>query len=250
MSTAQPLGTMFESVVTAIVALGVAFWHSWSVPLITFSTIPIAVVLLSILTVRMQSSVMAQNAQLLKAAERAYNAFMAIETVKCFNGQGIELGRWTGYIRRAADYYFTQARNNGLQMAFLAFFTQSMFVQGFWYGCHLVNIHEKNTSDIITTFWSCITATQALQAIVPQFLVIEKGKAAGKTLRQVVEEKEPGTMQNGRNYVEPSECAGHIVFRGVSSLCDCITEGGGQLTRPQGLFRISISSRPSRVEEF
>jgi len=231
---------MFESVVTAMVALGIAFWHSWSVPLVTFSTIPIAAVLLVVLTVRMQSSVMAQNAQLLKAAESAYNAFMAIETVKCFNGQNIELGRWTGYIRRAAGYYFTQARFNGLQMAFLAFFTQSMFVQGFWYGCHLVNIHEKNTSDIITTFWSCITATQALQAIVPQFLVIEKGKAAGRTLRQIVEEKEPGTVQEGSTkYVKPSQCAGDIVFRGVSSVRACITRWTTDLTS-RSLSRILL----------
>lgn len=215
MATAQPFGAVVEKVMTALVALGVAFYHSWSVPLVTFSSLPIAVIILVIITSRMQPAVEAQNKELLKAVESAHNALSAIETVKCFNGQGVELSRFLEYVRKAAGYYFVQARSNAAQMAFLGFFTQSMFVQGFWFGCHLANTHHKSTADIITTFWSCITATQALQGVVPYLLIEEKGKAAGLLLKQLIDEEDIVNSSDEQELTVPTECRGRVVFENV-----------------------------------
>jgi hypothetical protein len=68
----------------------------------------------------------------------ANSALSAIETVKCFNGQAFELEQYKPVVMQAAKYYMKQALSNSLQIGFVRFITTAMFVQGFWYGSHLV----------------------------------------------------------------------------------------------------------------
>ena len=165
----------------------------------------------------MQPSIKAQAEELTKASKIASNAISAIDTVKCFNGQVFEKLQYTKTITGAAHYYLRQAQANALQIGFVRLITLSMFVQGFWYGSYLVNTRQKSPGEIVTAFWSCLTATQSIGQILPQMIVLEKGRAAGAILMATM-----ARMERGRKIIRlsggtyPSFCDGDIEVRDVS----------------------------------
>lgn len=163
-----------------------------------------------------QSSIEGQTQQLSSASTIVSNAFTHIDIVKYFNGQPMEFEKFSAAINRAASHYSRQARLNALQIGFVRFATLVMFVQGFWYGHHLVSSNSQSTGTVITTFWSCLTATKALEEILPQALVLEKGRAAGAALKNIVFDTKSSQLTKKKpKGLTPSSCAGDIEFKEV-----------------------------------
>lgn len=217
MATAQPLGFTVQYTITTIAALGLALYYAWDLALITLSTVPIAAVALGWISSRMQTTVQGHIDGLTKASKLANVSISSIDTVKAFNGQDDEIFSYSRAIRSAARLYLRQARSNALQIGFVRFTTLSLFVQGFWYGAHLINTGKKNPGDVLTAFWACLMATQTAEQILPQMLVLEKGRAAGATLQAALTQ-----MRRGKKVVKmvgskaPKFCDGDIQVRNVS----------------------------------
>ena len=165
----------------------------------------------------MQRSIEAQAEELTRASKLANNSISAIDTVKCFNGQDFHAWQYAQAVNKAAKYYLIQARQNALQIGLIRIATLGMFVQGFWYGSHLVDTGKKSPGQILTAFWACLMAAQALEQILPQMIVLEKGKAAGATLEAALSQ-----MERGRKVTKmvgsktPRDCGGDIEIRNVS----------------------------------
>lgn len=216
LASSQPLGYAVQYTVTSFAALGVAFYYSWSLTLVTLATVPISAIILSMISARLQPSIQAQEAELTKASKVVKNAISSIDTVKGFNGQDCEKWQYAGAVKGAAKHYLMEAQANAQQIGFVRLVILGMFVQGFWYGSHLVNTGQKNPGDILTCFWACLMATQSVEQILPQFIVLEKGRAAGATLKANIL-----NMERGRSIVSmlggnsPSRCDGDIEIRNV-----------------------------------
>lgn len=205
--------------VTALAALGLAFYTSWNLTLVTLATVPVIAVVLSYISAKMQPSIQAQQEKLTQASKLANNAITSIDTVKCFNGQDWEVWQYANCVREAAKCYLKQARANALQIGFVRVATLGMFVQGFWYGSTLVQSGQRSAGQILTAFWACLLATQAIEQILPQMIVLEKGRAAGATLKATLVQ-----IERGRRVVKmigrktPRYCDGDIEVRNVSYL--------------------------------
>ena len=165
----------------------------------------------------MQPSIDAQYKELGEAAKNANSAIQAIDVVKAMNGQDFELWQYAKSLKKAARSYLLQAKANAFQIGYVRFVTLAMFVQGFWYGSHLVQNGKKSPGQVLTAFWACLMATQAIEQILPQTLVLEKGRAAGATLKAILTQIDgkKRTMMGGG--LAPSFCDGDIEFRNVGS---------------------------------
>ena len=86
-----------------------------------------------------------------------------------------------------------QARSNALQFGIIKFSALVLYVSGFWFGLYLV-MHGLTVGHVLTTFVSCGYAMQAVEMVLPQFLVLAKGISAGEALKLIMAE-----MQYGRN---------------------------------------------------
>ena len=224
MATSQPLGFAVQYTVTTFAALGLALYTAWDLTLVTLATVPVSAIVLAWISARMQPSIDAEGENLNRATKLANNAIVAIDTVKCFNGQIIEVGQYTAAIKSAAKHYLIQAHANASQIGFVRLVTLGMFVQGFWYGSHLIDTGKRNPGQILTAFWACLMATQAVEQILPHMIVLEKGRAAGATLKAVLLQMEGGrkiTRMLGRK--TPRYCEGDIEVRNASlSLTDLV----------------------------
>ncbi|KZF26266.1 P-loop containing nucleoside triphosphate hydrolase protein [Xylona heveae TC161] len=238
-ATSQPLGFIVQYTSTVLSALALAFYYSWKLTFVTMSTMPVAAITLSFISAKMQPSIAEQTYQLAAASKIANGSLSSIETVKCFNGQDSEISRYSKTIKAAAKDYLIQARINALQIGFVRIFTLGMFVQGFWYGSTLVSSGQKSAGDILTTFWACLMATQAIEQILPHLIVVEKGKAAGAALYSTIScnaAKGGGCLPMGRK--ELARSVGDIDIRNVSfsypSRPDRLVLRGASLFIPAG----------------
>ena len=164
----------------------------------------------------MQPSIKMQDEELTKASRIANNAISAIDTVKCLNGQDLERWQYKRAVNRAARYYIRLAQANALQIGGIRLITLTMFVQGFWFGNHLVNVGQKHPGEILTAFWACLMATQAFEQIQPEVVILQKGKAASSVLSSALDRMEDGLGDSSTCGTSvPPCCTGDIEYRNV-----------------------------------
>ena len=218
LATSQPLGAIVSIVANALFSFGLAMFYSWKLTLVIVCTVPVMLIVLGWLGASMQPHVAKHDDNLSAATKFFSNAIRSIETVKCFNGQATELGKYNKQIAKAARWYAKIVDINARQAGFTQFMGSAMFVQAFYYGGVLVDAHQKSTGDVVTTFMAAMSAFSSISGIITQLLVLEKGRAAGATLRAVVAQVETRKLpvsftQDG---ARPETCTGHIQLTNVS----------------------------------
>lgn len=217
LATSQPLGSTIQYTVTIATALGLAFYYSWSLTLITLVTVPISALVFAWISKRLGPSISSQNEELAKASNIASKAISAIDIVKCFNGQDAEKWQYAKCIGKAASYFLVEAQIEAAQAGLSCLVIRGMFVQGFWYGSHLVSTGQKNPGEILTAFWACLMAMETFQQILPELNILAKGKIAGARLEAMVVHIEKGKkiskMVGGTS---PLRCDGQIEINNVS----------------------------------
>lgn len=225
LATSQPLGSSLQDVIICIATLSLAFYISWSLTLVCLATAPICAVIIAIFSRKMQPSIESQQAELTKASKVASNAISSIDAVKHFNGQESETNRYKLAIQRAAHWYRKEALYSASQIGSIHLLTFGIFVQGFWYGGILVARGSIAPGDVLTAFWACLQATQAIEDLIPQLIVLEKGRTAAAALKHVLKEachscvRPASSMKpapNGTN-LSPKFCEGDIKLTDVSS---------------------------------
>lgn len=216
MATSQPLGLVLHYSFRTITSLGLAFYTSWRLSLVTLAGIPIFSLIVSLLGSKMKPSVEAQQEELSRASKVVSSATSSIETVKCLNGQAFEHRGFTTRIERAASQYLKHARLNSFQISIVRLMMFSMFVQGFWYGSNLATSGKLSSADVLRTFWACLSAAQSIELVLPQVILLEKGKLAATSLTIILngqmEEGATAEMQ-GESY--PRYCEGDIEVNDV-----------------------------------
>ncbi|KAJ5708386.1 hypothetical protein N7488_008187 [Penicillium malachiteum] len=216
-ATSQPLGLVLQYGCRLVASLILALVISWKLALVTLAGIPLFSSIIAYLSTRMKASITAQQVELTHVSKIANNAISSIDTVKCLNGQSFELKNFATRVELAATHYLKQARLNSTQIAMIRWMMFGMFVQGFWYGRSLARSGKLSAGDVITTFWACTTAAQSIEQVLPQMIVMEKGKVASVILKRMMRERAKdaiGSEVNGRVY--PRRCDGDIEINNVS----------------------------------
>lgn len=202
-----------------LAAIGLALYTAWDLTLVILGAIPLGIAALAFLSKRIQPFIRSQAKDLALAAKLTTAAINAIDTVKCCNGQSFEHGQYLQVIRKAAKEYLSQAKISSLQISCIRFLTLTIFVQGFWYGSHLVENRAKTSGQILTAFWACLMATQTFEELLPQAIVLEKGRNAAATLHAILENIDNAQkLESMLGHKSPSYCDGDIQFSNVSRL--------------------------------
>ena len=209
--------------------------------LVTISTLPVTTLILTWLSGRIQPRITQQFEHLTQASKHAINAIQLIDTVKCYNGQEHEIRKYADTIRMAARYYLMQARINALEISIVRGAVLAIFVQGFWYGSHLVHIGAKSPGQVLTAFWACLMASQSIEQLLPYVLVLEKGKAAASILEATLVKIDKGQKVSRIAGAKcPRFCEGEIEVRNVRSSLNGILI---VLNIHLGVLRIPVQTR-------
>ncbi|KAI6708191.1 hypothetical protein JHW43_009279 [Diplocarpon mali] len=216
LAVSQPMGFLVYEIFGTFAALGLAFYYSWALTLVIIATFPVAGAILFFVSMQLGPAIEAQKRELTRASKYANTAITAINTVKAYNGQDQEVWQYYNTIKNVATSYLVQARCNALQFGISKFVMVGLFVQGFWFGLVLVK-QGMDPGGILTTFYACLAAMQAVETILPQWLVLVKGMSAGQTLKSIMSQMENGrVVTNMVGSYRPETCEGDIEVKGVS----------------------------------
>jgi ATP-binding cassette subfamily B (MDR/TAP) protein 1 len=215
-ATAQPMSMISQYTCSILGSFGLAMYLSWKLTLVIMVGVPLMLVLVPIISSRVQPNLDAENHKRSEATKITANAFSGIETVKCFNGEQQEQQSYARAINDGAQFFNRQALWNALQSSVMRLVTLNMFVQGFWYGNVLLNQGDITASQILTAFWGAMLSVSLLMQITPYLVLLEKGKSAAHKLLVIIHQMERSVP------VDVGECpvkvTGDIRFEGVSQV--------------------------------
>ncbi|OXV11503.1 hypothetical protein Egran_00736 [Elaphomyces granulatus] len=216
-ATSQSFGFALQHLVRILAALALAFYTSWNLTLVAFATVPFFLVVVALLSSRIQSAIEAQKSELNNASSLAHEAICAIDTVKCFNGQSSRFQKYVASVSQAACHYMRQAHLNSARIGCARLMMFGIFIQGFWYGSSLVGSGAASAGDVMRTFWACIVAMQSIEQLLPRFFELEKGKVAASSLKVILYRPNPDRQLTGSmGIMPPRRCHGKIEVKSVS----------------------------------
>jgi ATP-binding cassette subfamily B (MDR/TAP) protein 1 len=212
------LGFIFCDAVTTCASLVVALYFSWRLALVLLATLPVSFVILALVARNLDSAVWKQKQYLQKASTLAAAAFNGIDLVTVFGGCDTEVSKYASALRLAARHFLAQVQSNSIQRGYVAFWSISIFVLGFWYGLVLV---QQGTSpgNIITTFHAILTAFQCAESFARHWLILSKGKGAGHFLANLARLEPTFDDHSGEDVENPvDECNGDVR---LDKVCVC-----------------------------
>ncbi|GJN92850.1 hypothetical protein Rhopal_005888-T1 [Rhodotorula paludigena] len=177
-ATAQTLGLLLQYCSSTLFCLILAFYRSPRVAAVVLATIPVVMFVVA-LTERFAAPLADNNRETTaRCTSRVDRIIGAIPTVKAFNAEDAELKGFKDLTKRDFTAYIKLHFVWGTRSGATSFLLMAMFVQGFWYGAHLIRNGEATTSTVNTAFWACMLGSSYLQSAIPSLVTIEKGKVA------------------------------------------------------------------------
>lgn len=180
------MGMLIEYTATFFTALILALVRSWSLTLVVLSAVPLMMIVQIISQSVAGPAYNAERKATASAATRIERAIASIATVKAFNASSIELSAASNLIDASVTAYRKCAAVWAGASGMSQFVLFGMFVQGFWYGTHMVHSGNANAGTVMTVFWACVIASSNLQMIMPLLVVLTKGKSAMVSLQEMI----------------------------------------------------------------
>ncbi|KAG1805465.1 P-loop containing nucleoside triphosphate hydrolase protein [Suillus subaureus] len=181
-------GQLLQYLTTIITSLVLAFVWSPLLTLVILSAAPALIIIQAFSQVLAGPLLARERTFTASAATVVERAVSAIATVKAFNAATHEtrvLSRVLGRVRAAANGL---ASIWGPYMRLEPVRHNGMFVQGFWFGAHLVREGKNTPGQVMSVFWACLIATSNLQMAVPLLITFMKGKVAAAELAGMISE--------------------------------------------------------------
>lgn len=186
-ATTQTTGQLLQHMATCLTSLALALTVSWNLALVILASIPLTALVAGIVERVANPLLMAERAHTAQASGMVERVVTAIATVKSFNAQSAEEHRFSRQLRRGSAVYNRVSYAWGLRLGITSFILFSMFVQGFWYGSHLVQSGKATPGTVMTVFSAALLASNHLQLIVQSLSLLEKGKIAAASLSDLMD---------------------------------------------------------------
>ena len=184
-------GQLLQYLTTTITSLVLAFVWSPLLTLVILSAAPALIIIQAFSQVLAGPLLNRERTFTATAATVVERAVSSIATVKAFNATIHETRVLSGVLDRVTAAANRLAGIWGVTSGLSQFVTMAMFVQGFWFGAHLVREGKNTPGQVMSVFWACLIATSNLQMAVPPLIVFVKGKVAAAELAGVIS----GTQQ-------------------------------------------------------
>ncbi|KAG8216217.1 P-loop containing nucleoside triphosphate hydrolase protein [Butyriboletus roseoflavus] len=179
-------GQLIQYLTTTLTALVLAFIWSPLLTLVILSAVPFLILIQGFSQASASPRIAQERTLVARAASLVSRVVSNIGAVKAANAASYEHTLLT----RVAVAVQSLGVIWGVTAGTSQFVTMAMFVQGFWYGAHLVLQDKIQPGYVMSVFWACLIATSNLQMMVPLLVVLAKGKAAAAELAAVISNSE------------------------------------------------------------
>ncbi|GAA5907604.1 hypothetical protein JCM8208_000015 [Rhodotorula glutinis] len=178
LACSQTLGLVVQYAAATTFCLILAFYRDWRVACVVLATIPVVMVAVALTEMFSGPLANANRETTGRCSSRVDRIIGAIPTVKAFNAEQHELDGFKDLTKRDFESYVKLHFVWGLRAGATSTLLMAMFVQGFWYGAHLISTGQSSASAVNTCFWACMLGSTYLQSAIPLLVTLEKGKVA------------------------------------------------------------------------
>ncbi|KAE8250579.1 hypothetical protein A4X13_0g4590 [Tilletia indica] len=182
---ASACGSLLRFTTTTITAFILAFIHSWKLAFVTLAAVPLAALLTGFCERASGPLLQAERNALSEAGRLVQETVTSITAVKAFNGQSTELNRLRTVLEESSRAWNRTSLVWSLRSGLASSLMLAMFVQGFWYGSHLVQTGQATAGIVMTVFWSCLLVTTSTEQALRAMLPLQKGKMAAANIRNI-----------------------------------------------------------------
>lgn len=170
-------------VCSSTVSICLAFYLSWKLTLVVIMTLPV-VTAVYLISIPLSPAIKTQK-QALSIAFKYANISMGVnEIFKTCNGQQTQIWLYLSALKKVASSYTVQAGFYALQFGITKLLMVGIFIQGFWFGAHLVD-QGMDPGRVLTTFYACLATMLSIETLLPQWLLLAKGVCARQALQLI-----------------------------------------------------------------
>ncbi|CAD6887555.1 unnamed protein product [Tilletia laevis] len=180
---ASSFGNLLRFLTTTVTAFILAFVHSWKLAFVTLAAVPLAALLTGFCERASGPLIHAEQNALSEAGRLVQETVTSITAVKAFNGQKREFSRLRAVLQQSSQAWNRTSLVWSLRSGLASSMMLAMFVQGFWYGSHLVQTGQASAGIVMTVFWSCLLVTTSTEQALRAMLPLQKGKIAAANIR-------------------------------------------------------------------
>ncbi|GAC96032.1 leptomycin B resistance protein pmd1 [Pseudozyma hubeiensis SY62] len=182
----REVGMIVQSLTTAVASLVLAMWTSWSLTLVILSSIPVILVLTVVTEVAAAPWMQKERMSTSQATSMVERVVEAINTVKAFNAQKKEASRFEGELRNGCKSYRRLLVWWAARYGVTGGLVFATFVQGFWFGSHLVAKGRLTPGQVMTVFMASLLVSSTLNEIVQALTYLDKGKVGAANLINLI----------------------------------------------------------------
>lgn len=191
MATSQDSGQLVQNITTLLACLCLALASCWSLTLVILAGIPFTIIVSIACEIITGPLLYADRLQTSKASGLVERVVVAISTIKAFNAVPKEKERFSAILKENSRTYLKCTFFWGLRLGISSTLMFAMFVQGFWYGSHLVQTGKYDAGTVMTVFWSSLLASSQIQLIIQSLNIVEKGKIGMVSLMRLIQSPQP-----------------------------------------------------------
>lgn len=216
-ATSMTLALISQAVCTIIACLGISFYYSWSVALVSLSGLPVIVLVIAI-TSRFITLYFYNFKLIVEDASALVNwAINSIATVKQFNGQFFLTEKLSKKLRDGSIFYFKFSMVAGFQQGLSRFLVLSMFVPVFVFGAYQVRRGAVTSGDVLTVFSCSFMISGSVSTLGQRMESLNKGQVACARIKEFLDlGMSSVTYFKNMIGIFPEKCYGSIVFQKVS----------------------------------
>ncbi|BGP41853.1 ATP-dependent permease [Rhodotorula kratochvilovae] len=210
LACSQTIGLVLQYSSATLFCLILAFYRDWRVAFVVLATIPVVTFAVAF-TERYAGPLANENRDTTsRLASRVDRIIGAMPTVKAFNAEDYELKGFKVISKNDFTAYIKLHFVWGVRSGITSFLLMAMFVQGFWYGAHLIRTGQSTAAAVNTCFWACMLGSSYLQTAIPLLVTIEKGKIAMAGLLALARDDPAPVATLARATPPPSASSGTI----------------------------------------
>ncbi|CBQ69254.1 related to STE6-ABC transporter [Sporisorium reilianum SRZ2] len=201
-AVSRELGNMMQHLTTAVASLVLALYTSWSLTLVILASIPAVLVLTVVTEIGAAPSLQRERMSTTHATSMVERVVDAVNTVKAFNAQARETERFERELKRGCRSYRRTLLWWSVRFGVTSGLVFATFVQGFWFGSHLVRKGKITPGEVMTVFMSSLLVSSTLNEIMQALSYIDKGKVGAANLINLINSSD--TTQNDNGNVDRS----------------------------------------------
>ncbi|ETS62367.1 hypothetical protein PaG_03452 [Moesziomyces aphidis] len=182
----REVGDVTQHITTAVASLVLAMYTSWSLTLVILASIPVVLVLTVVTEIGANPWLQRERTSTAHATSMVERVVEAINTVKAFNAQSRESARFDEELASGSKSYRRMLLWWAIRFGVTGGLVFATFVQGFWFGAHLVSKGKLSPGQVMTVFMASLLVSGTLNEIVQALSYIDKGKVGAANLVNLI----------------------------------------------------------------